>query len=194
MSSDPGTGLGDGADELRASRASGEALSPDGPQSRGETPGGSRLPTFGDPAFFEPLPGLVTPVSEDGASHIDSLPDYPIDGPDSITDDQFADLVGDALSSIPQEFLDQIENLMVVIEDENPDEPHLLGLYEGVPLTERSSYSGAMPDLITIYRLPILRICHTAQEVREEVRITVIHEVGHYFGIDDDRLHELGWG
>ena len=76
-----------------------------------------------------------------------------------------------------------------------PGSPSLLGLYEGTPLTERGQwYSGVLPDRITIYRLPILRMCADDQDVVDEVRITVIHEVAHHFGIDDDRLHELGWG
>ena len=76
-----------------------------------------------------------------------------------------------------------------------PQDPELLGLYEGIALTERdSSYAGALPDTVTIFRESLLEICETEQDVVEEVAITVIHEMAHHFGIDDERLHELGWG
>ena len=88
-----------------------------------------------------------------------------------------------------------VDNVVVVVEDDPPaGDPELLGLYEGIPITERDSgYAGALPDRITIYRRPTLRICETADDVVEEVHITVVHEIAHYFGIDDDRLHELGY-
>jgi predicted Zn-dependent protease with MMP-like domain len=108
----------------------------------------------------------------------------------------FEDLVSDALDGIPKELSDFIDNVVVLIEDEPPpDHPGVLGLYEGIPLTERDGwYAGVLPDRITIFRLPILRMCRTADEVVREVRITVVHEIAHHFGIDDDHLHELGWG
>lgn len=109
----------------------------------------------------------------------------------------FERLVTLALDTIPAELAEKIENVVVVVEDESPKPgPTLLGLYQGIPLTSRvpGSYAGVLPDRITIYRKPILRICNTPDEVVEQVRITVVHEVGHYFGIDDDRLHELGYG
>ena len=110
----------------------------------------------------------------------------------------FERLVGEALDSIPDGLYRLIDNVAVFVEDEAPeDDPHLLGLYEGVPLTERdSSYvgNGLLPDSITIFRLPILRVCETREDVVREVRVTVVHEVAHHFGIDDDRLHALGWG
>ena len=89
-----------------------------------------------------------------------------------------------------------VSNCVVLVEDDVPvGAPSLLGLYEGTPLTERGEwYSGVLPDRITIYRKPILRMCRDDQDVVDEVRITVIHEIAHHFGIDDDRLHELGWG
>jgi predicted Zn-dependent protease with MMP-like domain len=81
------------------------------------------------------------------------------------------------------------------VADRNAEEPELLGLYEGVALTERdSNYAGSLPDTITIYSESLLEICDTEADVIEEVAITVIHEIAHHFGIDDDRLHELGWG
>ncbi len=83
---------------------------------------------------------------------------------------------------------------MVLVEARHPEEPDLLGLYEGIALTERdSSYAGSLPDAITIYRDALLDICETDDEVVEEVTVTVVHEIAHHFGIDDDRLHELGW-
>ena len=87
-----------------------------------------------------------------------------------------------------------IDNVVVLVEDRHPDDPDLLGLYEGVALTERdTSYAGSLPDTITIYRDALLEMCDSEDEVVDEVAITVIHEIAHHFGIDDDRLHELGW-
>jgi predicted Zn-dependent protease with MMP-like domain len=87
-----------------------------------------------------------------------------------------------------------IDNVVILVEDRNAEVPDLLGVYEGVALTERdSSYAGSLPDTITIYRDALLDICATEQEVVDEVAVTVIHEVAHHFGIDDERLHDLGW-
>ncbi|MBI5338532.1 MAG: metallopeptidase family protein [Mycolicibacterium rufum] len=108
---------------------------------------------------------------------------------------RFDELVGDALDLIPPDLAAAIDNVVILVADRNADEPELLGLYEGVALTERDSwYAGALPDTITIYRDALLDICHNDDEVVNEVAITVIHEIAHHFGIDDDRLHELGWG
>lgn len=108
---------------------------------------------------------------------------------------RFDDLVSDALDAIPPELASTFDNVVILVEDRHPDEPDLLGLYEGVALTERdSSYAGSLPDTITIYREPLLDMCESDAEVVEEVKITVVHEIAHHFGIDDDRLHELGWG
>jgi predicted Zn-dependent protease with MMP-like domain len=108
--------------------------------------------------------------------------------------ERFEELVADALDTIPPRFMAAMNNVVVLVEDINPDDHHLLGLYHGVALTERTSYySGVLPDRITIYRLPILRRCRTVDDVVRQVRITVVHEVAHHFGIDDERLHELGW-
>jgi predicted Zn-dependent protease with MMP-like domain len=111
-----------------------------------------------------------------------------------IDEDAFGALVEEALDSIPPELGRLMRNVAVVVEDMG-DSPNLLGLYHGVPLTSRSptSYAGVLPDRITIYRLPILRRCWTPEDVANQVRITVVHEVAHHFGIDDDRLDELGW-
>ena len=107
---------------------------------------------------------------------------------------RFEELVSDALDLIPAELAAAIDNVVVLVEGSHPEEPELLGLYEGVALTERdSTYAGALPDTITIYRDSLLEFCDSEAEVVEEVAITVIHEIAHHFGIDDDRLHELGW-
>ena len=108
----------------------------------------------------------------------------------------FEELVGQALDQIPPGLADLMDNVVILIEDQAPQDPHLLGLYEGVPLTERgSSYVGLdlLPDRITLFREPILAMCSSVDELVEEVKITVVHEVAHHFGIDDERLHQLGW-
>ncbi|BBX41120.1 metallopeptidase family protein [Mycobacterium simiae] len=107
---------------------------------------------------------------------------------------RFDELVADALDLIPPQLAAAMDNVVVLVEDRNPDEPDLLGLYEGVALTERDSdYGGSLPDAITIYREALLDICDDEDAVVEEVAITVIHEIAHHFGIDDARLEELGW-
>jgi predicted Zn-dependent protease with MMP-like domain len=107
---------------------------------------------------------------------------------------RFEELVADALDQVPAELTSVMDNVVVLVEDSNEDEPDLLGLYEGVALTERGyDYAGLLPDRIFIYRLAILAICGTEEEVIGEVATTVVHEIAHHFGIDDDRLHELGW-
>ncbi len=108
---------------------------------------------------------------------------------------RFDELVSDALDLIPPELAGAIDNVVVLVEDRHPDEPDLLGLYEGVALTERdTTYSATLPDVITVYRAALLDICDSEKQVVDEVAITVIHEIAHHFGIDDARLHELGWG
>jgi predicted Zn-dependent protease with MMP-like domain len=113
----------------------------------------------------------------------------------TMTRQRFEELVGDALDLIPAEFAAAMENVVVLVEDRDQENPTLLGLYHGVALTERTShYGGVLPDRITIYREAILDICRDEQDVVEEVAITVVHEIAHHFGVDDARLHELGWG
>jgi predicted Zn-dependent protease with MMP-like domain len=114
----------------------------------------------------------------------------------TVTAEEFERLVGEALDTVPAELAATVDNLVVLIEDEAPPhDPHLLGLYEGVPLTERDHwYAGNLPDRVTIFRQPILAMCDSPEQVVEEVRITVVHEIAHHFGIDDARLHELGYG
>ncbi|WP_197319437.1 metallopeptidase family protein [Saccharomonospora sp. NB11] len=108
---------------------------------------------------------------------------------------RFEELVADALDQLPPEFAAAMDNVVVLVEDRHEQEHDLLGLYHGIALTERGhDYGGVLPDRISIYREPILAICDTEADVVEEVLITVVHEVAHHFGIDDARLHELGWG
>jgi predicted Zn-dependent protease with MMP-like domain len=107
--------------------------------------------------------------------------------------DRFEELVGQALDDLPDELAGAIDNVAVILDDESPP-GELLGLYEGIPLTERDDgYSFVMPDRITIFVRTICDACDTEGEVVAMVRETVIHEVAHHFGIDDDRLDELGW-
>jgi predicted Zn-dependent protease with MMP-like domain len=110
-----------------------------------------------------------------------------------VDEDTFGTLVELALDGIPADLRKEMRNVTVAVEDLGAS-PNLLGLYQGIPLTRRTTqYAGVMPDRITIYRLPILRRCQTLDDVVRQVRITVVHEVAHHFGIDDARLHELGW-
>ena len=109
--------------------------------------------------------------------------------------ERFEELVGDALDAVPAELLGLLDNVVILVEDDPPaDDPDLLGVYEGHALTERGwDYSGVLPDRIVVYRNPILSICEDEQDVVDEVAVTVVHEIAHHFGIDDHRLHELGW-
>jgi len=106
---------------------------------------------------------------------------------------RFEEMVEAALDSLPEELGRLISNVAVMVQHE-PGPPGLLGLYEGIPLTSRTTgYAGVLPDRITIYRLAICAVCETEDEVIDQVRRTVVHEVGHHFGISDTRLTELGW-
>ena len=113
-----------------------------------------------------------------------------------MTAEEFDEAVGDALDDVPAELLALMDNVVFLVEDEPPsDDPELLGVYDGTPLTERDGgwAAGALPDRIIIFRGPLLRMCQTRVEVLDEVAVTVVHEIAHHFGIDDDRLYELGW-
>jgi predicted Zn-dependent protease with MMP-like domain len=116
--------------------------------------------------------------------------------PVEMSRERFEELVAEALDEVPQELLDLMSNVVILVEDESPaGEPELLGLYEGHALTSRGwDYAGVLPDRIFIYRRPILRICDTDDDVIDEIAVTVVHEIAHHFGIDDARLHALGWG
>jgi predicted Zn-dependent protease with MMP-like domain len=108
---------------------------------------------------------------------------------------EFEELVSVALDGIPAELASLMDNVVVLIEDEPPAaEPDLLGLYDGVPLTERdSNYTFLAPDRVFVFSGPLTRMCETSAELVEEVRITVVHEIAHHFGIDDEHLHDLGY-
>ena len=117
-----------------------------------------------------------------------------------MSEEEFDAAVGDALDMIPAQLAEKIDNVAVFVENRYEPEPwedprtQLLGLYEGIPLTERGAEPWAMPDRITLYMDTILGICDTRQDVVEQVLVTVVHEVAHFFGIDDATLHRLGWG
>ncbi|WFG46674.1 hypothetical protein PaSha_10235 [Pseudonocardia alni] len=109
--------------------------------------------------------------------------------------DRFDELVGGALDLVPVELAAAMDNVVVLVEPRHPDEPDLLGLYEGVALTERTAdYAGELPDRITVYRDAVLDFCEDEEQVVDEVAITVVHEIAHHFGISEEKLHELGWG
>ena len=118
-----------------------------------------------------------------------------------VSEERFEELVADALDSIPAELADEMENVVVVVEDWPTAEQlagrrgTLLGLYQGIDLPRRSpvSYAGAMPDQITIFKGPLESIARDEEDLARQVRVTVLHEVGHHFGLSDARLHELGW-
>jgi predicted Zn-dependent protease with MMP-like domain len=107
----------------------------------------------------------------------------------------FEQLVSDELDELPDDMLDGLDNVVFVVEDRPEDGSlDLLGLYDGVAVTERGQYGfGEMPDRITLYREPLLAICEDIERLRDEVHVTLVHEIAHYYGIDDARLHELGW-
>ncbi len=112
-----------------------------------------------------------------------------------LSEEDFDDLVAEALDTLPPELARVMDNVVVFVENQKPGRPGLLGLYEGVPLTNRGQhYAGHLPDRITIFRRPIQRRCVSREQVVEQVRITVVHEVAHHFGIKEERLHELGYG
>jgi predicted Zn-dependent protease with MMP-like domain len=122
--------------------------------------------------------------------------------PAHVDRETFEELAGDALESLPEELLDQMSNVEIMIEDVPGEEVgpgmmgrrSLLGLYQGIPLTERAgAYWGVLPDRIFLYQRNIEAIAQSIDDLRELVRTTVIHEIAHHFGIDDDRLDELGW-
>ena len=111
-------------------------------------------------------------------------------------DAAFESLVVDELDQLPDDMVDGLENVVFVVEDRPEDGSlDLLGLYDGAPHTERDAYGGrVLPDRIILYRLPLCAEAADHDELADEVLVTVVHEVAHHFGIDDDRLAELGWG
>lgn len=105
---------------------------------------------------------------------------------------RFEKMVADALDDLPEELHHVLDNVVVQVVDRHPDDPTLLGLYEGVPHTARTGNEG--PDVVSVYRFALCEMCDDLDDLEDEVYVTVIHEVAHAAGIDDERLHELGWG
>jgi predicted Zn-dependent protease with MMP-like domain len=105
----------------------------------------------------------------------------------------FEEHVQAALDALPPHIAEGLRNVAVVVEDENPEDPDLFGLYHGVPLPERGDASGLLPDKISIYRIPLEEAFPGPEELRKEIRITVLHELAHYFGLDEERIAELGY-
>jgi predicted Zn-dependent protease with MMP-like domain len=105
----------------------------------------------------------------------------------------FDDHVKAALDSLPADIASALDNIVLLIEDEHPEDPDLFGLYEGIPLPDRGDMAGELPDRITIFRIPLEEEFADRVELEREIRITVLHEIGHYFGLDEDRLAELGY-
>jgi len=105
----------------------------------------------------------------------------------------FEDHVRAALDELPPHIAAALKNVAVVVEKENPEDPDLFGLYHGVPLPERGDVSGLLPDKISIYRIPLEESFPDPAELQEEIRITVLHELAHYFGLDEDRIADLGY-
>ncbi len=110
-----------------------------------------------------------------------------------VSPEEFEELVGDALDALPPDVAARFSNVVVVVEDENADDPEILGLYEGIALTEREHYSGVLPDRISLYRIPLCLMAEDLDHLVEEIGITVVHEFGHHMGLDDHDLHHLGW-
>lgn len=107
--------------------------------------------------------------------------------------EEFERLVVQGLDALPDQMVEGLDNVIFVVED-RPESDDILGLYDGVALTERGDYGyGELPDRIVIYREPLLEHCESLDELVQEIHVTLVHEIAHYFGIDDDRLHELGW-
>jgi predicted Zn-dependent protease with MMP-like domain len=112
-----------------------------------------------------------------------------------ISAEAFELLVEEALGELPEQLVDGVDNLIFVVEDEPEDGSDTLGVYDGVALTERHQYGfGQLPDRIVLFQGPLARMCHDEDELYDEIWITLVHELGHYHGIDEEKLHELGWG
>ena len=114
----------------------------------------------------------------------------------SLTAEEFEKLVVDELDLLPDEMVDGLENVVFVTEDRPEDDSlDLLGLYDGVDLTRRGNYGfGELPDRIILYREPLLAVSSDLEELKDQIHVTLVHEIAHFYGIDDDELHDLGWG
>lgn len=128
------------------------------------------------------------------SSSLDSDAQALADGGMDMTADAFEALVVDELDRLPDEMVEGLDNVVFVVEDEPEDGSDLFGIYEGFALTERGQYGmGELPDRIIVYRRAHLDACGDEQELRDEVHTTLVHEIAHFYGIDDEQLHELGW-
>jgi predicted Zn-dependent protease with MMP-like domain len=105
----------------------------------------------------------------------------------------FEDVVGRALRSLPPELAAAVRNVEITVEEQHPDDPDLFGLYEGIPLPDRGDWAGTLPDRIRIFRRPLVESFPDEAELQEEIRITVLHELAHYFGLDEEQLDNLGY-
>jgi predicted Zn-dependent protease with MMP-like domain len=114
---------------------------------------------------------------------------------ESITDDEFEFLVVEQLDLLPDDMVDGLDNLVFVVEARPEDGSlDLLGLYDGIALTERGHYGyGELPDRIVLYREPLLDIAEDREDLKDQIHVTLVHEIAHFYGIDDEQLHELGW-
>ncbi|MEY2849903.1 MAG: hypothetical protein RI885_2570 [Actinomycetota bacterium] len=117
------------------------------------------------------------------------------DAPLDLDSDEFEKLVIDELDLLPDDMVDGLDNVVFVTEDRPEDGSlDLLGLYEGIAITERDTYGfGELPDRITLFREPLLAACHDLDDLKDQIHVTLVHEIAHFYGIDDDQLHELGW-
>ena len=116
---------------------------------------------------------------------------------DPLSEVDFDAIVEEALDEVPAELMAMLDNVAFFVEAEPPaDDPDLLGVYEGTPLTERGGWweAGSLPDRILLFRGPLTRMCDDVEDLREEIAVTVVHEIAHHFGIEEHTLHELGWG
>jgi predicted Zn-dependent protease with MMP-like domain len=116
---------------------------------------------------------------------------------EALSEDEFDGIVEEALDGVPAELMGMLDNVAFFVEQEPArDDPDLLGVYEGTPLTERDTWweAGSLPDRILLFRGPLTRMCEDVEDLREEITVTVVHEIAHHFGIDERTLHELGWG
>lgn len=122
--------------------------------------------------------------------------DHLASGVMELPEERFDELVDEALSSLPEMLLENLDNVLIMVEHEPEDGSDVLGWYEGTALTERdTSYGmGHLPDRVVLFRGPLTRMCEDEEDLREEIGITLLHELGHYHGIDEERLHALGWG
>lgn len=128
------------------------------------------------------------------SSSLDSDAQAPADGGMDMTAEAFEALVVEELDRLPDEMVEGLDNVVFVVEDEPEDGGDLFGIYEGFALTERGQYGmGELPDRIIVYRRAHLDACGDEQELRDEVHTTLVHEIAHFYGIDDEQLHELGW-